>query len=57
MDGDGYFWDEAPPASPLGRLRALGLLFVARAPVGGRSHKVAVVPPELWEPLATALNG
>jgi len=45
--GDGFYWDEHPPTSPLGRLRALGLVHVGRALVGGRRHKVAVVPAEL----------
>ncbi|HYF91470.1 MAG TPA: hypothetical protein VD969_04410 [Symbiobacteriaceae bacterium] len=53
LDGDGFSWDEKPPASPVGRLRLLGLVFVGRAIVDNKMHKVAVVPVELrgvkWE--------
>jgi len=52
-DGDGYFWTEKPPASPLGRLRAACLVFVGRALVHGRRSRAAVVPAEL----RTALKG
>lgn len=47
--GDGFHWDEQPPASTIGRLRMLGILHVGRAPINGRNHKVAVVPVELRE--------
>ncbi len=55
QDGDGFWWDEQPPASPVGRLRVLGLVYVGRARVDGRAYKVAVVPTELRAPLATVL--
>lgn len=45
--GDGFYWEDKPPASTIGRLRALGILHVGRAQVDGRNHKVAVVPVEL----------
>lgn len=47
LDGDGFYWDEQPPTSPIGRLRLLGLLFVGRAEVEGRRYKVAVIPTDL----------
>lgn len=50
--GDGFHWDEHPPASPLGRLRMLGIVHVGRAQIDGRNCKVAVVPVEL-RPLLT----
>lgn len=50
--GDGYFWEDKPPSSTIGRLRALGIVHVGRAQIDGRSHKVAVVPVEL-RPLLT----
>jgi len=56
MEGDGFYWDEHPPASTLGRLRLLGLLYVGRAKVGGRSFQVGVVPTDLRPVLAKALE-
>ncbi|BDG60396.1 tetratricopeptide repeat protein [Caldinitratiruptor microaerophilus] len=53
MDGDGFWWDERPPVSVLGRLRARGLVYVGRARLpDGRRHRVAVVPVELRDLLA-----
>ena len=54
-EGDGWFWNEEPPVSAIGRVRAYGLLFVGRAPIKSRNYKVAVVPKELREPLAVIL--
>jgi tetratricopeptide (TPR) repeat protein len=47
LDGDGFWWDEEPPSSSIGRLRLLGSVFVGRANIGGKQHKIAVVPVEL----------
>lgn len=52
LDEDGFFWDEHPPVSPLGRLRLLGLVFVGRAVIDRRRYKVAVVPTDLRSILA-----
>ena len=52
MEGDGFWWDEQSPTSAIGRLRLLGLVFVGRATVDGRRHKLAVVPVELRDLLA-----
>lgn len=55
MDGDGFWWDDRPPVSVLGRLRARGLVYVGRARLpDGRRHRVAVVPVELRDLLAGA---
>jgi hypothetical protein len=56
MDGDGFFWDEKPPTSPVGRLRELGLVFVGRGRIDGRNYKVAVVPVDLRVALGEALE-
>jgi hypothetical protein len=53
--GDGWFWNERPPTSILGRLRLYGLLFVGRAALGGRRWKVGVIPVELRDPLREIL--
>jgi hypothetical protein len=38
-DDVGWFWaDDAPPTSPLGRLRVHGLIFVGRAGIKGRNY-------------------
>lgn len=55
QEGDGFWWDEQPPASIIGRLRMLGLLFVGRHDIGGRRHKVAVVPLDLRRTLDEVL--
>ncbi len=55
-DADSFFWETQPPRSPLGRLRVRGLCFLGRANFEGRNYKVAVVPVELRQPLATALS-
>lgn len=47
QEPDGFFWDEQPPTSAVGRLRVLGLAFVGRAVVGGKRYKVAVIPEDL----------
>lgn len=53
--GDGWFWNERPPTSTLGRLRLHGLLFVGRAALRGKRWKVGVIPVELREPLTRIL--
>lgn len=55
LERDGFWWDEAPPISTVGRLRVLGLLFVGRCQVNGRSYKVAVVPSNLRDLLKRIL--
>ncbi|MBC7083460.1 MAG: tetratricopeptide repeat protein [Firmicutes bacterium] len=56
MEGDGFWWEEIPPRSTLGRLRRKALVFVGRAVVEGRRYKVAVIPVELREDLAELLG-
>ena len=53
-DADGWFWNEAPPTSILGRLRLHGLAFVGRSATAGR--RAVVVPRELREPLVAVLE-
>jgi hypothetical protein len=56
MAGDGWFWEDEPPRSILGQLRAHGLLFIGQAQVGRRRRQVAVIPKDLREPLAQWLR-
>lgn len=56
MAGDGFWWEERPPASPVGRLLCLALGFVGRMNLDGRRHKVVVVPAELRAALARCLT-
>jgi len=62
MDGDGWFWDEAPPTSCLGQLRHRALLFVGRTSLtregrpGKRTFKVAVVPKDIRDLLKGILS-
>lgn len=53
--GDGFWWDEEPPKSVIGRLQLLGLVYVGRANIDGKRDKVAVVPLELRQVLLEAL--
>ncbi len=55
--GDGYFWAEKPPASPLGRLRLACLVFVGRATVEERRARVAAVPVDLRTALTELVDG
>lgn len=48
MEGDGYFWEEKMPASPLGQLWCRCLVFVGRTHIGGRNTKIAAIPVELY---------
>ncbi|MBC7189074.1 hypothetical protein H5U35_02505, partial [Candidatus Aerophobetes bacterium] len=54
-NGDGWWWAEEPPLSPLGQLRVRGLVFVGRAPVKNKLYKIAVIPRELRKVLAQIL--
>ncbi len=53
--GDSWWWDEDPPSSPLGQLRARALVFVGKAPVKNKLYKIAVIPRELREILKQLL--
>jgi len=53
--GDSWWWIDDPPSSPLGQLRARGLVFVGRAPVKNRLYKIAVIPRELRDILSKIL--
>lgn len=53
--GDGYYWSEQSPVSPLGLLRMTCLAFVGRAPTDGRRVKVVVVPADLCATLVPVL--
>ncbi len=56
QEEDGFFWDEQPPTSTIGRVRLLGLAFVGRAAVGGRRYKVVVIPEDLRALLVAAIQ-
>lgn len=56
MEGDGFFWKNALPESPLGVLWALALAVVGKANVGKRYEKIVTVPQELRQPLAKLLG-
>ena len=55
-DEDGWFWNEKPPTSVLGRLRLHGLAFVGCFPVQSRMVRSVAIPRELREGLAAALE-
>ncbi len=56
MEGDGFFWEEDVPASPTGRLWALGLAAVGKANLGQRREKIVTIPRELREALVELLE-
>lgn len=53
-DGDGWFWNEDPPTSTLGRVRLHGLAYVG-VPAEGRRTRTVLVPRELRDALGDAL--
>jgi len=53
-DDDGWFWNEEPPTSVLGRLRVRGLAFVGASPAAHATRTV-LVPRELRKGLKHAL--
>jgi tetratricopeptide (TPR) repeat protein len=57
MDGDGFYWEEQEPESPLGVLWSRALVMVGRANLAGRRCKIASIPLELREPLREILSG
>lgn len=56
MQGDGFFWQEDPPASTLGRLWSKALVMVGKANLGGRKVKIATIPVELRQLLKDILG-
>ncbi len=56
MEGDGFFWAENQPFSPLGQLWSLGLVAVGKATINSRRVKIVVIPKEIREPLSALLN-
>lgn len=56
MEGDGFWWEEKPPKSTLGKLCSKALVFIGRAVVEGCRLKVATIPVELREGLAELLG-
>jgi len=54
-EGDGWFWDEEPPTSTLGRVRLHGLAFVGIDASSGRRMRTVLVPRELRDMLRAAL--
>ncbi len=55
-ESDGWFWNENPPASPLGRVRLHGLAFVG-TPAKGRRTRTVIVPKDVRQALEKALAG
>ncbi len=56
LEGDGFFWNELEPESPLGILWSRALVMVGRAVLEGRRCKIAAIPLELREPLGEILG-
>lgn len=55
-DDDGWFWNESPPTSVIGRVRLHGLAFVGQAAVEGSLVRTVVIPRELRESIMSALE-
>lgn len=56
-ENDGWFWEERPPSSVLGRLRQHGLVYVGVRRKGGRRYRTATIPDELQGPLSRLTSG
>jgi len=48
---DGWWWDHVPPASPVGRLQLMGLVYVGTARIRHASRVIAVIPKDLRDRL------
>jgi len=57
MDGDGFYWEELEPESPLGILWSRALVMVGRISLAGRRCKIVTIPLELRGPLEEILCG
>ncbi len=55
-DGDGFYWETAPPGSVLGRLCSKALVAVGRAKIDNREYKIVVIPRELRSILTELLS-
>lgn len=53
-EGDSWFWEEHPPTSTIGRLRARGLLAVGKMAIQNRQYRTVLVPADM-RPLLTPL--
>ncbi|WP_258359776.1 hypothetical protein [Moorella sulfitireducens (nom. illeg.)] len=56
MQGDGFFWQDEPPASTLGRLWSKALVMVGKADLEGKRVKIATIPVELRQLLKDILG-
>lgn len=56
LGGDGYYWEEEDPESPLGFLWSRALVMVGKAVIEGRRTKIATIPIELRQPLKEILG-
>lgn len=52
LEGDGYFWNERRPTSPLGALWSRALVCVGQARIDGRHCRITIIPVELRERLS-----
>ena len=46
-ENDGYWWEEKPPESTIGRLRLMGLIAVGKAQIGTRRFKTVFIPRDV----------
>jgi tetratricopeptide (TPR) repeat protein len=56
MKGDGFFWSEQPPTSPLAVLWSKALIMIGRSKLKGQSCKIATIPVELRQTLKKLLD-
>ncbi|MGB9859047.1 MAG: hypothetical protein ACPLQP_03835, partial [Moorellaceae bacterium] len=56
MEGDGFYWEEREPESPLGFLWSNALVMVGKAVIEGKHAKIVTIPIELRQPLKEILG-
>ncbi|MGI9952908.1 tetratricopeptide repeat protein [Moorellaceae bacterium AZ2] len=56
LEGDGFYWEEEDPESPLGFLWSRALVMVGKAVIKGKRTKIATIPVELRQPLKEILG-
>ena len=55
LQGEGFYWEDEPPGSPLGVLWSIGLVGVGKAHLEKRREKIVAIPVELRQPLSEIL--
>ncbi|KYO67344.1 hypothetical protein [Thermovenabulum gondwanense] len=56
MEGEGFFWNEEPPKSPLAKLWLKNLVNIGKTKIEGKSYKIVSIPVDLRNMMAEILK-